>query len=307
MSNSYDVTVIGAGLAGLTAAMYTARYGLKTLVVEKLMTGGQVFNVEKLENFPGFPHGISGAELGPLVQEQATSAGAEFQLSEVSKIETGTTSHIVTTTEGDIESKSIIIACGSSLRKLGVPGEEEFLGRGVSQCASCDGSFFYDEVVGVVGGGDSALDEALVLTDYASKILIFHRGDSFRAQQAIQSQILDHPKIEVRWKTQLESIMGTDTVDSVALQSVVSGETTEEKVAGVFVFVGLDPNTQFLEGVLTLDGAGHVPVDLNMATSVPGIFAAGDLRQNSVKQLISAAGDGGTAAVSVANYIANMG
>ena len=303
MPDRFDVAVIGAGLAGLTAATYAARFGLKTVVLERLMSGGQVINVEKLENFPGFPQGVSGAELGPLTQEQATGAGAEFQLTEVSGLQVQEPYRVVETADGALEAKAVIVAAGSALRKLGVPGEEELLGRGVSQCASCDAAFFVDQVVGVVGGGDSALDEALVLTDYASQILIFHRRDQFRAQNIAQERILDHPKIEVRWNTEVEAILGEETVSGVRIKDLTTGNTNEEPVEGMFIFVGLEPNTRFLQGVVPLDNAGHIPVSLWMETEVPGIFAAGDLRQHSASQLVSAAGDGATAAVAAARYI----
>ena len=305
MADRYDVAIIGGGLAGLTAGMYAARQGLKTVILERMMAGGQVFNVEKLETFPGFPDGVGGAELGPTVQDQAIKAGAEFKMAEVDALALKDPYRSLQTSEGQIDAKAVIVAAGSALRKLGVPGEEEFFGRGISQCASCDGNFFQDQVVAVIGGGDSALDEAMVLTEYASKVLIIVRGKQFRAMKAAQELVLAHPKVTVRWNTVVEEILGEESVTAIKLKDVASGDGRQESVSGVFVFVGLEPSTKFLQGIMPLDPAGHVPVNLWMETKVPGIYAAGDLREHSARQLVSAAGDGATAALAAGRYIAS--
>lgn len=305
MAERYDVAIIGGGLAGLTAGMYAARQGLRTVILERMMAGGQVFNVEKMETYPGFPDGIGGAELGPNVQDQATKAGAEFKMAEVDSLTLKDPYRSLQTSEGEIIAKAVIVAAGSTLRKLGVPGEEEFWGRGISQCASCDGNFFQDQVVAVIGGGDSALEEAMVLTEYASKVLIIVRGKQFRGVKAAQDLALSHPKIEVRYNTVVEEILGEDNVTALKLKDATTGKEHQESVSGVFTFVGLEPNTKFLSGVLPLDGAGHIPVSISMETEVPGIFAAGDLREHSARQLVTAAGDGATAALAAGRYIAS--
>ncbi len=299
----YDVVIIGGGAAGLTAGLYASRAGLKSTLLERLMSGGQVVNAEKIENFPGFPDGISGAEFGPLLQDQAMKYGLELQLTEVMKLRQQDPYWILETYDGEILAKAVIIAGGSTLRKLGVTGEEELHGAGVSYCATCDGAFFIDQVVGVVGGGDSALDEAMVLTEFASKVIVFHRRDQLRGQKVLQDRALANPKIEFRWNTTVDAILGEAEVEGVSVTDVTSGETSRVDLSGVFVYVGLDPNSQYLQDILPLDNAGHVPTDTWMRTPVPGLFASGDIRQNSAAQLVSAAGDGATAAIAAQRYI----
>ena len=210
---------------------------------------------------------------------------------------------IVTTSDEDYRTKALIVAAGSTLRKLGIPGEEEFFGRGVSQCATCDGPLFNGEVVGVSGGGDSAVDEALTLAEYADRVLLFHRRDRLRAQKVLQERVLGHPNIEVDYNTVVESVVGSEIVTGVQVRNVVTNLTERLDIAGLFVYVGLEPNTEFVRGVLKTDNAGHIPVDLRMETAVPGIYAAGDIRQQSSSQLASAAGDGATAAIAAFQYI----
>ena len=303
MANEYDVLVVGAGLAGLTAGMYAARYGLNTGVVEQMMGGAQIINLEKIENFPGFPEGISGAELGPATQEQAMNAGAEFVMAEAERISLDGDYKVVSSDAGDLRAKAVIVAAGSTLRKLGIPGEEEFYGRGVSHCATCDGPMYMGSTVGVVGGGDSAADEALTLTDYAGRVVLFHRRTDLRAQQALQDRLLSNPRIEVRWNTVVQEILGEDTVTGVRCLNL---ETSQEEVvglSGVFVYVGLEPNSAMVDGVAPVDNSGHIEVGLSMETSVPGLYAVGDIRQRSSSQLVSAAGDGATAAIAAFGYI----
>ena len=303
VDNAYDVVIVGGGAAGMTAGMYSSRAGLKTVLLERLMPGGQVVNAEKIENLPGFPDGIPGAELGPLLQEQATRYGLEIELSEVMSLEGNEPYWTVESYGGETTAKAVVIAGGSTLRKLGVPGEEAMHGAGVSYCATCDGVFFMDQVVGVVGGGDSALDEALVLTEFASKVIVFHRRDSLRGQKVLQNRILSNPKVEVRWNTRVDAILGDGGVQGVGITDVVTGETSRVDLSGVFIYVGLDPNTDYLSSILSLDNAGHIPTDIWMRTPQPGIFAAGDIRQSSAAQLASAAGDGATAAIAAQRYI----
>ena len=300
---TYDVVIVGGGAAGLTAGLYAARAGLKTTLLERMMTGGQIINAERIENFPGFPDGISGAELGPLLQDQATRYGLEVQLSEVSGLRQQDSLWAIETYGDELLATAVIIAGGSTLRKLGVPGEEELHGAGVSYCATCDGAFFMDQIVGVVGGGDSALDEAMVLTEFAGKIVIFHRDGAFSGQKLLQDRVLSHPKLEVRWNTVVDGILGEGQVQGVSITDVTSGETSRADLSGVFIYVGLEPNSRYLQGLLPLDNAGHVPTDIWMRTPLPGLLAAGDIRQSSAAQLISAAGDGATAAIAAQRYI----
>ncbi len=303
MPNEYDIVIIGGGTAGLTAGLFAARHGLSTVVLERLMPGGGVCNAERIENFPGFKEGVSGFEYGQMLQEQAEAAGALFQFSEVTELRLEEPYRVVTTYDGEYRAKAVLVTAGSTLRHLGTPGEEEFHGRGVSYCATCDGAFFADEVVAVVGGGDSALDEVETLTKFASKVLLFHRRDTVRAQQVLQDRVLSHAKVQVLWNTVVEEVLGNDQVHGVRTRDVVTGETSQVDLGGLFVYVGLEPSSQFLQGLLPLDNAGHIPTDIWMATDVPGIYAAGDIRQQSASQLVTAAGDGATAAIAAFRYI----
>ncbi len=297
----YDLVIVGGGLAGLTAAMYGARFGLKTCLVEQMAAGGQVLNVEKVENFPGFPQGIAGFDLGPLVQEQAEAAGAEFTMDTATGIEVDGDRRVLRCVGAELLARSMIIANGSTFRALGIPGETEFVGRGVSHCASCDAPFFIGKEVVVVGGGDSALDEAAVLAEHVGRVTIVHRGPAFSAQQVAVNRLASLSNVQTRFQTEMLEIVGKDTVSSVRVRT--NGAIDELAVNGVFVFVGLEPNTAYLRGALELDGAGHVVVDGQLQTSVPGIFAAGDIRQGSSRQLVAAAGDGASAAVFAAGYL----
>jgi thioredoxin reductase (NADPH) len=309
----FDLVIVGAGVAGLTAAMFAGRYGLKPAVVEQLGAGGQISNAERIENFPGFPQGLGGHELGPLLHEQAEAAGAEFVLDtvqglEVQGLETkgfeASGAHRIVRCAGEsLRAPAIIIAAGSALRPLGVAGEEKFLGRGVSHCASCDGAFFAGLEVCVVGGGDSALDEALVLAQHAARVTIIHRGESLDAQQALWNKASASGKIEIVLQTVVEEIVGVDAVAAVRLRDLTTGAARLQDARGVFVYVGLEPNTAFLRDVLALDATGHIETDTNMRTSLAGVFAAGDIRQHSVAQLAAAAGDGATAAISAFRYL----
>lgn len=293
----FDLVVIGAGVAGLTAAMQAARYGLTVAVVERMGVGGQIAAAERIENFPGFPQGVSGAELGPLLHEQADAAGAEFVLDTVEGIAVDGDWRVVNCTSEPLKARAVIVAAGSALKSLGVPGEEAFLGRGVSHCASCDGHFFSGQEVCVIGGGDSALDEALVLTEHAARVTIIHRGAAFDAQRVLIDRVAADSKIEIVPSTAVEEIFGDDSVAGVRLRDLRSRAVREHAVKGVFVYVGLEPNSAFLRGTVALDAAGHIDTDIMMRTSVPGIFAAGDIRAHSVAQLAAVAGDGATAAI----------
>ena len=300
---TYDLAIVGGGAAGLTAGLYACRAGLKTVLFESLMTGGQVINAENIENFPGFPDGISGAEFGPLLQEQATRYGLEIRLGEVTALRPESQFWAIELYGGLERARAVIYAAGSTLRKLGVPGEQDLEGAGVSYCATCDGPFFQGETVGVVGGGDSALDEALVLTEFASKVVVFHRGDELGAQQVLRDRVAANPKIEVRYNTTVDEVLGGGAVEGISITDVESGETSRVDLSGLFIYVGLDPNSSCLDGLLELDGVGHVPTDVWMRTPLPGLLAAGDVRQGSAAQLVTSAGDGATAAIAAQRYV----
>ena len=298
----FDVLIIGGGMAGLTAGIYASRYGLNTAIVEQMMAGAQIINLEKIENFPGFPQGIAGYELGPATQEQAMNAGVEVLMDTVTGVSVdGEYLRVTGDMGGSYLGKAVIMAAGSSLRSLGIPGEEEFEGRGVSHCATCDGPLYMGQTVAVVGGGDSAADEALTLTEYTERVILFVRGDSLDAQQVLRDRIAGNPKIEVRYGAEVAEIVGEDTVTGVRVRTA-DGETVEP-LSGLFIYVGLDPNSAAVADLVPLDNAGHIPVGLSMDTPHPGLFAAGDIRQQSAAQLVASAGDGATAAIAAYRYI----
>ena len=289
----------------MTAGLYAARHGMRTGIVERMMGGASIINVEKIENFPGFPEGIMGADLAAMTQEQAMTSGAEFIMGEVSGISADGNYRVVNADAGELRAKAVIVAAGSTLRMLGVPGEEEFMGRGVSQCATCDGPLYSGETVAVVGGGDSATDEALVLAQYADKVLLFHRRDEFTAQKELVNRVLSEPKIEVVWNTVIEEVLGENTVSGVRTTNLATGAQEARELSGLFVYVGLVPNSPLVDGLLETDGGGHIPVNVSMETALPGVYAAGDIRQHSSSQLVSAAGDGATAAIAAFRYISS--
>ena len=304
MTQTYDIIIIGGGPAGLTAGMYCARARLKTLLLEKAFTGGQIVNTERVDNYPGFPDGISGFDLGILMQQQAQKYGLEMVYAEVAGIENKEKyEKIVDTSEGSFVGKSLIIAGGAEHNHLGVPGEEEFVGRGVSYCATCDGAFYKEQVVAIVGGGDSAVVEAISLTRFASKVYLIHRRDSLRASKIVQEQALANPKIEFVWDTVVDSIEGDAKIENLKLNNVKTQNQTTLKVAGVFVSVGLHPNTAFVKGIVSLDNSGYIIANEKMETGIDGIYAAGDIRLNSVRQVVAAAGDGATAALNAERYL----
>ena len=297
-----DVVIVGAGVAGLTAAMVAGRHGVKVAVVDRIGVGGQISTVERIENFPGFPLGIAGHELGPLLHEQAEAAGVEFMLDTIESIASEGGRFLVRGVD-TLQARAVIVAAGSAPRSLGISGEESFLGKGVSHCASCDGPLFKGEEVVVVGGGDSALDEALVLAAHAARVTVVHRGASLRAQQSVVTRASADPRVAIMLDTVVEEIVGGDAVSGVRLRDQKSGEARLQLVKGVFVHVGLEPNTIFLQGLVALDGAGHIETDAMMRTSRPGLFAAGDIRKGSVALIAAVAGDGATAAVTAVRYL----
>jgi thioredoxin reductase (NADPH) len=302
----FDVIIVGTGVAGLSAALFTTRERLKTLVIERSTFGGQIANADTVENYPGLPEGIRGIDLAVNMLNQSKAYGLQAAFTEVEALHVEQHPFIVATGMGTYTGRAVILACGSSLKRLGVPGELNFEGRGVSYCATCDGGMFHNQPVAVVGGGDSAMDEALYLTELATKVTLIHRRDQLRATRVLQERTQAHPKIEFRWQTVVEAIEGHEQVERLRLKQVETGQTSALPVAGVFIYVGLQPNTEFLKGVVPLDGGGHVIVNHRMETEVPGLYAAGDLRQHSARQLASSAGDGATAAFFAMQYLRGM-
>ncbi len=302
----YDIVIIGGGPAGLSAGIYAARARLSTLLIERGAIGGQILNTEWVENYPGFPEGISGIDLTMAMHKQAEKFGLETVLADVTGVKFTKTKKTVETSDGSYTAQAVIIASGSERQKLGVPGEAEYTGKGVSYCATCDGAFFRDKSVVVVGGGNAAITEALELTKFASEITVIHRRDELRATKILQEKAFAEPKIEILWDSVVDAITGDTFVEKVVVSNVKTKKKSTLNVAGVFMAVGFKPNTEYLQGALELDKTNAVITDDKMATSVPGVYAAGDIRSGSIRQVISATGDGAVAAVNAEKYIAGI-
>ncbi|RJO62925.1 MAG: thioredoxin-disulfide reductase [Dehalococcoidia bacterium] len=300
----YDVIIVGGGPAGLSAAIYTSRDRLDTLLIEKGITGGMINEATQVDNFPGFPEGISGMDLTSRMYQQAQKYGLKDVNAEVTGIEARDKhSFVVKTSDGKYTAKAVIIAGGSDKQKMDAPGEKEYVGRGVSYCATCDAPFYSNKVVAVVGGGNSALYEAMHLAKFAAKVYIIHRRDQLRATAVVQERARAEPKIEFILSSVVEAVLGGDFVEKLKLKNVATGKTSELKLDGVFVAIGLKPSTGYLKGLLSLDEYGMIVVNDRMETSVPGIFAAGDIRHNSIRQTVAAAGDGAIAALSAKRWV----
>lgn len=302
-----DVLIIGGGPAGLTAALYNARAGLSVILLEKMAPGGQIFTTAEIENFPGIDQ-VSGPELTEVMEAQAIKFGARIVYDEVVAInETpGRPKEIICASGSVYAATAVIIAVGATYKYLGVPGEMQFRGRGVSNCATCDGAFYKNKEVAVVGGGDTAVEEGLFLTKFAAKVYLVHRRNRLRANPAIQARALANNKMEFIFNSIVEEIQGTETVSGISLKNVKSGEKKKLPVSGVFVFIGLRPGTDFLRNVLELDPQGYVKTDREMHTSKPGFFACGDCTDKIFRQVITAAGDGANAAFAAQHYIEKL-
>ncbi|MBD3366778.1 MAG: thioredoxin-disulfide reductase [Candidatus Eisenbacteria bacterium] len=298
----HDIVIVGAGPAGLTVGLNTSRARLSSLVIEMMTPGGWAATTELIENYPGVGP-VNGSELGARMLEQAQSFGTEYAQDEVTSIEKTDGGFIVHGRGDDYPGKLVVVAVGSNYRKLGVPGEEELLGRGVSYCATCDGPFYKDRTIAVVGGGDSALQEALYLTRFAGKIHLIHRRDEFRAIEVLAERVRAHEKIECVMSHTVKSINGETGVESVTLNDLKAGETRDLPVEGVFLFVGLEPKTDFLKGLLELDERGYIITDDDMKTNVRGILAAGDCRAKTLRQIATAVGDASTAAFVAQQFV----
>lgn len=305
MNDTYDLIIVGGGPGGLTAGLYGARANLKTLVLERYLPGGQLANTEIVEDYPGF-ESILGPDLAAKMEAHARNFGLEIKSTEVSEIRVEGDDRIVVTDDEVYQTRAVIVATGGSPVWLGVPGEKEFAGRGVSYCAICDGAFFKNQVIAVVGGGDAAVEEAGFLTKYGSKVYIIHRRDQFRAQKIIQKRAFDNPKIEVIWDTVVEEISGREKVEHLKLRNLKTGVTSELPVGAIFVFIGFHPNTQILPKGVKVDENGYVITDFRMQTSIPGLYAVGDVRQQLARQVTNAVGDGTTAAIAADKYIEEL-
>ena len=299
----FDVVIVGGGVAGLTAGLTSARAGRKTYVLTGPALGGQLISIERIDGYPGFPDGVPGYDLCPIIQEQAAGAGAEFSAAEATALHADGERWRVATGQGEILTRAVVIATGTTSKTLGIPGEAQWRGKGVSHCASCDAPLLRGRIVGVIGGGDSALQEALTLAQHTARVIILHRGTAFSAQAAYVQPVLENPKIEVRFGTIVDEAVGNGALTGVRTRHVGDGTTGNVELAGLFVYVGLAPATAWLGDVLALDASGRIQVDGELRTSRPGLFAAGTVRSGSAGRAASAAGDGAAVALSVDRYL----
>lgn len=305
MDNSlYDIIIVGGGPSGLTAGLYASRARLSTLLLERIALGGQVNNSEKIENYPGFEKSISGLQLAQKLENQAKGFGLKVEIGTVQKLSlTDNHTKIVKVNDRELLSKALIIATGSEPNKLGIAGEENLLGRGVSYCATCDGPLFRDNEVAVVGGGDAAVEEALFLSRFARKVHIIHRRDQLRAIKILQERIFATENVKIIWNTIVAKIEGDQAVESLILKNVKDDKQSSLKVDGIFIYVGLKPNTRWLKNTLPLHEQGFIETNDRMETTLPGVFAAGDVRDKLLRQITTAVGDGSTAAFAAEKYL----
>ncbi len=299
----YEAIVIGGGPAGLTAGLYLSRYGLNTLLLERGLMGGQIVNAGRVENYPGFPDGITGMDLGQLMHDQASKFGINFETADVIRLKKVGALFEVATDDGDYSAGAVVIASGSNYRKLGLEDEERLNGRGVSYCATCDGFLFRNMDVAVVGGGDTAVTDALELSQHARQVNVIHRRDQLRACQNVQRAAMSNAKIKFIWNSVVAKLEGTEKLSGLVLKDIKTGHTSNLEVSGVFVAIGLIPNSDPFKGFIDLDEAGNIATDELMRTAIPGLYAAGDIRRNSARQVAAAVGDGAVAAKSAFSYL----
>ena len=305
MSETYDIVVAGGGIAGMTAGMAAAQLGRSTLVLTGDVIGGQLLSIEKVEGFPGHPDGIPGYDLCPMAQEQAAAAGAEFVPAVLQSLQQQRETWRLVTGDGEFSARAVIVATGSSLKELGIPGETRLHGKGVSHCATCDGPLLRNRVAAVIGGGDSAMQEALTLAQFAQRVVLLDRGAVLTGQAAYRDRIAGNAKIEVRHNTTVEEVLGDATATGIRIRDGVSNATTDLQCAGVFVYIGLAPNTSLLNGLVALDETSRIPVDREMRTELVGLCAAGTVRSGSPGRAVSSAGDGASAAIAADRYLAD--
>lgn len=301
----YDLVIIGAGPAGLTAGLYAARARMSVLMLEKTAPGGQIVITDWIENYPGFPEGISGFDLAEKMKQQALDMGLKIEMAEVHSLKVDSPVKEVVLKDRTIKAKALIIASGASPRKLGI-GEDRYMGKGISFCATCDGPFFRDKTVVAVGGGDTAVQEAIFLTKFAKKVYLVHRRDELRATKILQERAFANKKIEFVWDTIATGVEGFFGIEGVKIKNVKTREESVIKADGCFIWVGILPNTEFVKGAVKTDEGGFIFADARMQTSVPGVFAAGDVRDTPLRQVSTAVGDGAIAAVSAEHYIENL-
>jgi len=303
MEADYDVIILGGGAGGLSAAIYSGRAMLKTLLLEKLGSGGQVLNTLQVENYPGFPEGVLGPDIARRFEEHALKFGAEIRYEEVTGVELSGELKAVETSSQRYTARAVIIATGGAHNRLGVPGEEELAGKGVSYCAVCDGNFFRGSDVVVVGGGDAAIDEGLYLTGLVNRVTVVHRRDELRASPILQEKAFANPKMQFLWSHIVERILGDGEVRAIQVRNLKTQESYQYGTSGVFIYIGFHPNTALFKGQVSMDPLGYIITDINMATDVPGVFACGDVRQSTYRQMGTAVGDGITAALSAYHYL----
>jgi thioredoxin reductase (NADPH) len=303
----HDVIIIGGGPAGLTAGLYAARSRLDVLLLEKLMPGGQAVTTSMVENYPGFEEGISGPDLMARMEQQARRFGLNVEIAQVERVTLDGERKNAVADDKQYSATALIVASGARPRLLGVPGEKELKGKGVSYCATCDGAFFRGKVVAVVGGGDSAVEEAVYLTKFAEKVFIIHRRDQLRAAQLVQERALQHDRIEVLWDSVVTRINGEQLVQSIGVKNVKTGQEYQLDVSGVFMYVGVTPSSDFFDFPIDKDAGGFLITDQNMQTSVDGIYAAGDVRSKPFRQIVNATGEGAMAAFTAEKYLENSG
>jgi len=303
--SEYDLVIIGAGPGGLTAGLYAARARMNVLLIEKAVPGGQILVTDWVENYPGFPEGISGFDLSEKIKDQALALGLTIETAEVQGLDLSGDIKEVILKEKRIKTKSLIIASGASPRKLGV-GEDKFMGKGISFCATCDGPFFRDKVVVAVGGGDTAVQESIFLTRFARKVYLVHRRDELRATKILQERAFANDKIEFLWDSVVTGMDGLFNVEKVSVKSLKTGDTSEIEANGCFIWIGILPNTEFIKDAVKTDESGFILVDTKMQTNVPGVFAIGDVRDTPLRQIATAVGDGAVAAVSAEHYVESV-
>lgn len=304
MAKIYDMVIIGGGPGGYTAALYAARAGLSVIVLEKLSAGGQMALSHQVDNYPGYPEGIDGFSLGENMQQGAERFGAVTELAEVHSLDLKAEPKAVQTSEGTFYGRTVVYAAGAGPRELGVPGEKELIGRGVNYCAACDGMFYRGKTVVLVGGGNSAVADALLMSRVAKKVILVHRRDTLRAEKIYHTQLEKAENVEFHWNSQVEALLSAEKLTGVRIRNVKSGDVQEINCDGLFVSIGRSPNTDLVAGQLELDGSGYITADESTRTSIPGVFAVGDVRTKALRQIITAAADGAVAVHFAQEYLA---
>ena len=304
MNKVYDMVILGGGPGGYTAALYAARAGLTVILLEKLSAGGQMALTAHIDNYPGYPEGVDGFELGEKMRQGAERFGAETELAEVYSVDLQADPKVISTSEGDFYGKTVVVAMGANPRELGISGEKELVGRGISYCAHCDGMFYKGKTVVVVGGGNSAVADALVLSRVAKKVIIVHRRDTLRAEKIYHKALTDAENVEFRWNSVVSQLLYDDRLTAVAIRDVNTGEETVISCDGLFVSIGRKPATDLLKGKVALDAGGYIIADESTKTSIPGVYAVGDIRTKALRQIVTATADGAVAAHMAEEFLA---